>query len=134
VGQDIDGSIECRLNWGSDEPTLSRAWQHAVDLLTIYGGGDYDAFGCLFGVRNYAGFEAVAGGRGIPADASPETTAEAKRWPSASASWVSWAEIEAIDWRELATHPDPHYFRADNGDWRLVSDKELGQDPGAANG
>jgi len=40
-----------------------------MDLDLICMTRDCDAFGCLFGVMNFAGFRPVAVGRGLPADA-----------------------------------------------------------------
>jgi hypothetical protein len=38
-----------------------------MDLWPLYDQTDYAAFGCLFGVRNYAGFQPLAPDRGLPA-------------------------------------------------------------------
>jgi hypothetical protein len=70
-----------------------------------------DMFGSLFGVNNYAHFRALAPGRGLPPDASPELRDKAKeargfrggyRFPT----WISGSEIEAIDWDERGIYVD----------------------------
>lgn len=72
---------------------------------------NYDAFGMLFGVRNRAGFAPVADHRGLPADVSdsvrehgtPPEDADDEMWICYhSPTWVSWAEIKAINWEESA--------------------------------
>ncbi|MEV7233076.1 hypothetical protein AB0N06_03510 [Streptomyces sp. NPDC051020] len=60
MGTDIVDFIECRASWYEK----GKPWSAAVDLL--YMGRSYDAFGCLFGVRNRAGFRPLAAGRGLP--------------------------------------------------------------------
>ena len=87
----------------------------------------YDMFGCLFGVSNYANFRPVVPERGIPEDASPEVkqrVAELLPWAEAdptafhSATWITWAEIKAIDWQEEALEADSRlrrYRRAEDG-------------------
>jgi hypothetical protein len=47
---------------------------------------------------NFAGFEPVAAERGLPGDVAPQTAELAARWPYFSPTWVSWAEIAAVDW------------------------------------
>ncbi|MFL9684131.1 MULTISPECIES: hypothetical protein [Streptomyces] len=58
-----------------------------MDLGQVYGGCDYDAFGCLFGIkiRNHAGFRPLAAGRGLP----PET-------PDAVPAGGEWAPVWAV--------------------------------------
>ncbi|MFJ8023911.1 hypothetical protein [Streptomyces sp. NPDC096311] len=101
MSTDIHGGIEfCHPGTGTDyydgEP-----WVAAMDLWPLYDETDYAAFGCLFGVRNYAGFRPLAPGRGLPVDLS--TGLRSQLGPSAvpddlhSASWVSWAELASID-------------------------------------
>lgn len=41
----------------------------------LYDARDYDSFGCLFGVTNFAGFEPVAAERGLPVWSVMETLA-----------------------------------------------------------
>jgi len=131
VGVDISGAIECRPFFGLP-PGPRVSWQYAIDLRQVYCGRSYDAFGCLFGVTNYAGFEPVAAERGIPADAAERTRSQARGFtpPAFSASWISWSEIEAIDWGECGTRPDARfhqYARGEDGQWHLAGKAE--QDP-----
>ncbi|MFD7256355.1 hypothetical protein [Streptomyces sp. NPDC059874] len=103
MGADIHGFIECRVTYGTlDEEDSS--YRTAIDLDMLYGGRNYDAFGCLFGVRNYAGFRPLAEGRGLP----PEVTDEVRDYYEGapdlyhSATWIGWEELSAVDWDEPA--------------------------------
>ncbi|MCB5169129.1 hypothetical protein LG634_30515 [Streptomyces bambusae] len=107
MGADIHGYIECRSTYGNlDEEDSS--WHAAIDLILLYGGRNYDAFGCLFGVRNYAGFRPLAEARGLPADVSEEVRRDYESFPDLhhSASWIGWEELAAVDWDEHALTPD----------------------------
>lgn len=93
MGTDIHGAIECRPQFGLPKPP---AWACAMDLELIYATRNYDAFGCLFGITNFAGFDPVAAGRGL---AGPRQ----RRWqrparslvrqlaPDMAASTCTWA-------------------------------------------
>ena len=120
------GTIECRPVFGF-LPDPDVTWEYAIDLGHLYCGQNYDAFGCLFGVMNFAGFQPVAADRGLPAGAASQTVEAAV--DGTHATWVSWAEIEAIDWTEAATRPDERmhwYTRDENGQWRYAG--KAGQD------
>ncbi len=71
----------------------------------------YDLFGCLFGVRNYAGFRPLFAFRGIPKDASEYTQLEMEE--AEDHSWVNFAELTTIDWEEPAVDFDErvHCFK-----------------------
>ncbi len=107
MGTDIYGCIEIRdpnadEDWFEWEP-----WQRCMDLSPLYGERDYAAFALLFGVRNYQGWEPLAGQRGLPADVSAAMRADfegARRTDAAthSPTWVSWAELARAD---LAASP-----------------------------
>lgn len=88
----------------------SGRWYAATDLRSVYFSQSYDAFGCLFGVRNYAGFLPIAEGRGMPSDASDKTIAAFGLGDFAD-TWLSWAEVKAIDWDEPAALPDSRLSR-----------------------
>ena len=101
MGTDIYGGIEFRhpgvgTDWYDGEP-----WVTAIDLWPLYDGRDYATFGCLFGVRNYAGYVPLAAGRGLPADISAGLRADLEPMILAgdldSASWVSWGELASMD-------------------------------------
>ena len=51
-----------------------------MNLDQLYDTRDYDSFGCLFGVMNFAGFEPVAAERGLPEDVAPQTAGLAAQW------------------------------------------------------
>lgn len=112
MGTDIGGFVEVRPGWG--EPRTS-AWEYVADLDHLYTSRDYDLFGCLFGVRNFAGFRPVASGRGVPTDLSRRGTEEWRTWAGSShdPSWVTWAELAAIDLDEPAERADQrvHTYR-----------------------
>lgn len=116
MGTDISGFLEYRAPRDNQEPT----WYTAHDLSSLYGGRDYDAFGCLFGVRNYANFRPLAAYRGLPADASAAATArfaQLTEWYGEDGfhgtTWITWAEVKAVDWDEPAEKPDSrlHEYR-----------------------
>jgi hypothetical protein len=126
VGVDIDGFIEVRP-WATwpDRPS-EIAWATAVRLDCVYATRDYDAFGCLFGVMNYAEFRPIAANRGLPPDAAEHTrqTFDELRsesghdglWPT----WLGWDEIQQIDWSEPAVRADTRlhrYEQDDDGQW-----------------
>jgi hypothetical protein len=122
MGTDIHGAIECRPQHGLSTP---RAWEYGMDLELVYATRDYDAFGCLFGVRNLAGFDPVADDRGLPADAAPRTRDQAAGMTPAffGVTWIGWDEIEAIDWDQPASRPDARlhqYKQDDTGAWQYI--------------
>ncbi|CAL9543612.1 hypothetical protein [Streptomyces sp. enrichment culture] len=101
MSTDIYGCIEIRHpnadeDWYDGEP-----WLQAMSLYPLYSEQDYTAFGCLFGVRNYADWEPVAAGRGLPKDASAQLRRDYEHWSSLDAlhgaTWVTWHELEAVD-------------------------------------
>lgn len=61
---------------------------------------DYGFFGWLAGVRNYSDMAPIAADRGFPADASAEAAKHYDDWSgdAHSASWVSVAELLAVDY------------------------------------
>ena len=122
MGTDIHGAIECRPQHGLP---MARDWEYGMDLELAYATRDYDAFGCLFGVRNFAGFDPVASGRGLPADAAPRTRNQAAGMipPFFGVTWIGWTEIDAIDWDQPASRPDARlhrYKQDDDGRWHYT--------------
>ncbi|WP_030274085.1 hypothetical protein [Streptomyces sp. NRRL B-24484] len=99
MGADIHGFVECRATHGVLDEDDEIRWWPAVDLDLLYDGRCYDAFGCLFGVRNHAGFRPPAGGRGLPEDVTAEVRQAYGVWgrDAHGASWISWAELAAVD-------------------------------------
>ncbi|MFB7246831.1 hypothetical protein ACFCYX_30725 [Streptomyces populi] len=61
---DIHGGIEFRHpGTGADYYYYDgEPWVAAMDLRPLYDETDYAAFGCLFGLRNYAGLQPLAPG------------------------------------------------------------------------
>lgn len=113
MGVDIAGAIECLAPWW--RTPAERSWQFALDLELLYDNRHYDAFGCLFGVRNHAGFRPVASDRGFPDDAAPATRhayeelrADYPHWTEAEhhPTWLTWHDVATIDWDEQAERPD----------------------------
>lgn len=121
MGADIHGFIECRSRWAEPED----AWSAAVDLDLLYLGRNYDAFGCLFGVRNHAAFAPLAAERGLPELISDAARADFDDWGSSahSASWIGWNELRRVDWDEPGETTDQriHEYEAVDGTWVLVS-------------
>lgn len=116
MGTDIGGFVEYRAPRGDRKPV----WHSAHGLSSLNDVRNYDAFGCLFGVRNYANFRPLAAGRGLPADASATVSdrfAQLAEWYGGdgvhSTTWITWAEVKAIDWDEPAEKPDSrlHQYR-----------------------
>jgi hypothetical protein len=60
VSTDIHGGIEFRHPGVGTDYYDGEPWVVAMDLWPLYDETDYAAFGCLFGVRNYAGFRPLA--------------------------------------------------------------------------
>jgi hypothetical protein len=110
LGTDLFGWIEVRL----DRARPDAPWEAAVCVTSMLG-RNYDAFGCLFGVRNYAGFEPVAAGRGVPDDCSDEVRRELPEFEPPYAplgsTWLTATELAAIDWDERALRPDLRVHR-----------------------
>lgn len=76
---------------------------------------DYRVFGILFGVRGRPNdiAAAVANARGIPENISPQLKAELTAWEHiVSPSWITWEEIQPIDWNALQCQLWP--------DWKLL--------------
>jgi hypothetical protein len=67
---------------------------------------NYEVFSWLFGVRNHGEFAPLAAQRGLPEDVSEETKASYEAAVTAygreyhAPTWITWAEIDAIDWDE----------------------------------
>jgi hypothetical protein len=109
VSTDIYGGIEFRHPGVDTDYYDGEPWVTAMDLWPLYDQSDYAAFGCLFGVRNYAGFRPLAADRGLPPDLSGSLRAKLASLLEAGelhgATWVSWTEITRLD---PASTPD-HY-------------------------
>ncbi|MGW1725863.1 hypothetical protein ACWCQK_23355 [Streptomyces sp. NPDC002306] len=101
MSTDIHGGIEFRHPGVGTDFDDGEPWTAAMDLWPLYAEIDHAAFGCLFGVRNHAGFPPLAPGRGLPADLSSGMRSQLAPWVEAgdlhSPSWVSWAEVASLD-------------------------------------
>ncbi|MFB7907119.1 hypothetical protein ACFC1T_11865 [Kitasatospora sp. NPDC056076] len=110
MGTDIHGFIEYRCTHGApvDDADEDTVWSVALDLYALYCGRNYDEFGCLFGVRNLAGFRPLAPDRGLPEELPEETRTAfgASEVDFHSPTWISWAELAAVDWDEPAERAD----------------------------
>ncbi|MFB7239342.1 hypothetical protein ACFCXK_31760 [Streptomyces sp. NPDC056269] len=126
MGTDISGFLEYRAPQDDQEPI----WYSAHGLSSLNDNvRNYDAFGCLFGVRNYANFRPLAAGRGFPADASATVSArfaQLTEWYGEdgfhSTTWITWAEVKAVDWNEPAEKPDSrlHQYRQTSSGLRMT--------------
>lgn len=141
MGADIHGFVECRATFGAvlgSGRGVGEDWAAAIDLGLLYGGRSYDAFGCLFGVRNYAGFRPLAAHRGLPGDVSEQVRAayESLGRDGHSASWIGWAELERVDWGESAETVDErvHRFAFDAERGWVRTGKALGSRRGRSEG
>jgi hypothetical protein len=96
VSTDIHGGIEFRQPGVGTDYYDGEPWVAAMDLWPLYDETNYAAFGCLFGVRNYAGFQPLAPDRGLPVDLSSGMRSQLSPWAASgdlhSATWVNWAE------------------------------------------
>ena len=142
VSTDIYGAIEVYRLEPYDDPADIGPWMRALDLYPLYRGNDYFALGCLFGVRNWAGWEPIAAGRGLPGDVSEAVRAEFEtdaRIDSAvgGQTWVSWAELNSLDMTvtpqcrgvlEAWTGPECRYQRVDD-EWPAFVVAEYGAPP-----
>jgi hypothetical protein len=113
MGIDIDGWIEVATEL-SREALLWMAVVKVEPLLNR----NYDAFGCLFGVANFAHFQPIAAHRGIPFNASETVYRDFVNAADDSEddlfpTWITWSEIHAINWEEESVHPDSrlHQYR-----------------------
>ncbi|MEV5981853.1 hypothetical protein [Streptomyces sp. NPDC052114] len=101
MGTDIHGGIEFRHPSAGADFYDGEPWVTAMDLWPLYDEVDYAAFGCLFGVRNDAGYRPLAAGRGLPDDLSGRLREELASWVADGeldgATWVSWAELAGLD-------------------------------------
>ncbi|MFZ3468569.1 hypothetical protein ACODT3_34335 [Streptomyces sp. 4.24] len=124
MGTDIHGFVECVVE--DDEP-----WVAAVDIELLHHGRSYDAFGCLFGMRNFAGFRPLAEDRGLPKDVSDVVRAQFADWgvDGHSPTWISWAELKRVDWSEPAERVDAriHEYRRTDAGWVMTG--KTGWDP-----
>ena len=73
-----------------------------------------DMYGSLFGVRNVSLYRPLAPDRGFPTDLSLVVADQVEQLQPLlvtgeirHASWLTWTEVEEIDWNELAQTTEP---------------------------
>ena len=105
----IYGTVEVKLfNDGFDD------WFSVIDSGAIVT-GNYDFFGCLFGVRNPSNFEALFPNRGLPEGCSEEVQAEFSEGDYKDITWCSYSELIRIDLSEKALAPDQRVLQEYEG-------------------
>lgn len=114
MGCDIHGWVE--INPYKDDPW----WSPCIEINSILG-RNYDMFGLLFGVRNYATFNPIAENRGIPKNASSIVKNDIKEWgiDAHSASYLTFTEISGINWDAKSIEKDERiheYRKTENGE------------------
>lgn len=96
----IYGAVEVKLyDDGFDD------WYSVIDSGSIVT-GNYDFFGCLFGVRNPANFEALFPERGFPKDCCEVIRKDYSDAEYRGKTWCSYNELLNIDLDEKALAPD----------------------------
>lgn len=105
MGTDIYGWVEFRN-------PVSEQWDSIIKLDSLLGDRNYEVFAWLFGIcRKHdmpvlRDFAPIAAERGLPPDVSDDAATEyadiSQRIPQEifGATWISWREIQAIDWDE----------------------------------
>src|SRR5262245_29685685 len=126
MGTDIHGWIEVRPTWVREgEP-----WRAVVRVDEMVP-RDYDAFQCLFGVTDFAGFRPIAARRGLPDDCSDllrrdlrfELDGEAIDVEPLDPSWLTARDAAAIDMDEAALRTDTRihkYRRSPDGTLEFI--------------
>ncbi|MFD9870954.1 hypothetical protein ACFXI8_09250 [Streptomyces niveus] len=108
MSTDVSGMIECRPGarlWGPDDE--DSVWVAGIDLFLLNRGNAYDGLACLFGVRNSFGFRPVAEDCGFPDDASDGLRGDFAAYGGPEdvfgTTWLTGAELAAVDWQETDT-------------------------------
>jgi hypothetical protein len=121
MGTDISGWVEVLSMPASSTYRRAAHWNAAIDVGRLIE-RNYDMFGCLFGVTNYAHFRPIAANRGLPEGPSLTVEQEVSQLQGAAETqligltWVTWPELKAIDWDESAEHADArlHMYARDS--------------------
>lgn len=95
MGCDIHGYVEVnQYGW----------WTHSINIKSLVG-RNYDMFALLFGVRNDASFIPIAPDRGLPEHVSERVKQEVEDWGEGghSHSWITWKEIQGVNWNTQGT-------------------------------
>jgi hypothetical protein len=122
MGTDINGWVEVlEINPGLRSP-YHKQWVGLVKADNIVR-RNYDMFGSLFGVANHTHLSPVVANRGLPGDLSEEVIDTYVRCEedSVAPTWITWAEIKAIDWNEEAVDGRPHQYKLNHdGQWNYA--------------
>jgi hypothetical protein len=143
VSTDIYGAIEVYRLAPHDDPADIEPWIRAMDLYPLYPNSDYLAFGCLFGVRNWAGWEPIAARRGLPRDVSDAVRTEFEAGARedeaiGQQTWVSWTELKNLDWTvtpgcrgalRVWSSPNAYRYMAVDDGWPADIVAEYGMPP-----
>ena len=99
---DIHGWVEFR-DACLDEFFSEGRWYAAIDAGNLLD-RSYSMFGSLFGVRNTTDFVPVAAGRGLPPHVTDEVQERAEEAGCGyhSHTWVTWTELQTVNWEEEA--------------------------------
>ncbi|MFB6165599.1 MAG: hypothetical protein ABEJ31_10610 [Haloarculaceae archaeon] len=97
MGATTRGWAEYRHEAWADDPLAADGWRALVNLRELLGRGEA-FFGSLFGVENHARFEPVAPDRGLPDPTSRIARLDHEHHPGDVASWITLAELRAVDW------------------------------------
>ena len=99
MSTDIHGGIEVLDPHDDEDFGDEGPWVLALDLSLLCFDSDYTAFGCLFGVRNIAGWDPVVPARGLPDDVSAGVLRQFAMFPDEwhSPTWATWGELRDID-------------------------------------
>lgn len=103
MGTHIYGWVEIKnFDSGFDD------WFPIIDI-GIAMVGNYDIYGCLFGVRNYANFKPLFPFRGVPPDCSEEIIRKYAEGYQ-GITWCTYQELTEIDLDELSEAPDQRFY------------------------
>ena len=115
MGTDISGWVEFSdPEWDAHLDEI--AWAAAISTAGILS-RNYSLFGSLFGVRNGTSFTPIAAGRGLPIDASKAVTEDAAWEGSFGHTWISLAELDAINWAEIGFDAPTQMKPANGAEW-----------------
>ena len=99
MGVLIHGSVEIR-NTCLDKDRDGKDWWAVINAGILLD-QSYAMYGSLFGIRNTTTFVPAAPSRGLPEDISEEVKGDAVGEGFHSYTWITWEELQAIDWDEV---------------------------------
>lgn len=93
MGVNMYGWVEVKISYRENWDGIIK-----IDELTYRWS---DIFGSLFGVRNFTKMKPIAASRGLPLGLSKDAMRDSQGgYYEYAYTWISWAEIKAIDWDE----------------------------------